>query len=88
MAPYQSEDPSPTLATYRGKEEKGKIVEDKKEESNQANKKALDLLSKPANPTLLVSVRHLFSCITLHICRNTYSKKTYVIYACNNTLLH
>ena len=28
--PYQSEDPSPTLPTYRGKEEKGKIVEDKK----------------------------------------------------------
>ena len=31
---YQSEDPSPTLPTYRGKEEKGKIVEDKKGESN------------------------------------------------------
>ena len=49
--PYQSEDPSPTLPTYRGKEEKGKIVEDKKEENNWANKKALDLLLKPANPT-------------------------------------
>ena len=32
--PYQSEDPSTTLPTYRGKEEKGKIVEDKKVESN------------------------------------------------------
>ena len=31
---YQSEDPSHTLPTYRGKEEKGKIVEDKKGESN------------------------------------------------------
>ena len=31
---YQSEDPSPTLPTYRGKEEKVKIVEDKKGESN------------------------------------------------------
>ena len=31
---YQSEDPSPTLPTYRGKEEKGKIVENKKIESN------------------------------------------------------
>ena len=31
---HQSEDPSPTLPTYRGKEEKGKIVEDKKVESN------------------------------------------------------
>ena len=31
---YQSEDPCPTLPTYRGKEEKGKIVEDKKVESN------------------------------------------------------
>ena len=51
MPPYQSEDPSPTLATYRGKEEKGKIVEDKKVESNYANKKALDLDLKPANPT-------------------------------------
>ena len=34
LTPYQSEDPSPTLPTYGGKEEKGKIVEDKKEESN------------------------------------------------------
>ena len=34
LTPYQSEDPSPTLRTYRGKEEKGKIVEDKKGESN------------------------------------------------------
>ena len=33
MTPYQNEDPSPTLPTYRGKEEKGKIV-DKKGESN------------------------------------------------------
>ena len=33
LTPYQSEDPSPTLPTYRGKEEKGKIVEDKKGES-------------------------------------------------------
>ena len=30
LPPYQSEDPSRTLPTYRGKEEKGKIVEDKK----------------------------------------------------------
>ena len=30
LTPYQSEDPSPALPTYRGKEEKGKIVEDKK----------------------------------------------------------
>ena len=34
LTPYQSEDPSPILPTYRGKEEKGKIVEDKKGESN------------------------------------------------------
>ena len=34
LTPYQPEDPSPTLPNYRGKEEKGKIVEDKKEESN------------------------------------------------------
>ena len=51
MTPYQSEDPSPTLPTYRGKEEKGKIVEDQKGETNYANEKALDLLLKPANPT-------------------------------------
>ena len=31
---YQSEDPSPTKLTYRGKEKKGKIVEGKKGESN------------------------------------------------------
>ena len=34
LTPYQCKDPSPTLPTYRGKEEKGKIVEDKKGESN------------------------------------------------------
>ena len=34
LTPYQSEDPSPTLPPYRGKEEKGKIVEDKKGENN------------------------------------------------------
>ena len=34
LTPYQSEDSSPTLPTYRGKEEKEKIVEDKKGESN------------------------------------------------------
>ena len=34
LTPYQSEDPSPTLPTNRGKEEEGKIVEDKKGESN------------------------------------------------------
>ena len=34
LTPYLSEDPSPTLPTYRGKEEKVKIVEDKKGESN------------------------------------------------------
>ena len=34
LTPYQSEDPSPTLPTYRAKEERGKIVEDKKGESN------------------------------------------------------
>ena len=30
MTPYQSEDPSPTLPTYRGTEENGNIVEEKK----------------------------------------------------------
>ena len=34
LTPYHSEDRSPTLPTYRGKEEKGKIVEDKKGECN------------------------------------------------------
>ena len=34
LTPYQSEDPSPTLPTYRRKEEKGKRVEGKKGESN------------------------------------------------------
>ena len=48
---YQSEDPSPTLPAYRGKEDNGKKVEDKRGESNYAKKKALGLLLKPANPT-------------------------------------
>ena len=30
LTPYHSEDPSPTLPTYRGKKDKGKMVEDKK----------------------------------------------------------
>ena len=34
LTPYQSEDTNPILPTYRGNEEKGKIVEDKKGESN------------------------------------------------------
>ena len=34
LTPYQFEDPSPTLQTYSGKEEKFKIVEDKKGGSN------------------------------------------------------
>ena len=34
LTPYQSEDPSPTLPAYRGKEDKWKIAEDKKIESN------------------------------------------------------
>ena len=35
LTPYQSEDPSHTLPTYREKEEKGKIVEDIKGEIEQ-----------------------------------------------------
>ena len=34
LTPYQSEDPSSTLPAYRGKEDKVKIVEDKKGENN------------------------------------------------------
>ena len=34
LTPYQSVDPIPTLPTNRGKEEKGKIVQYKKGESN------------------------------------------------------
>ena len=34
LPPYQSKAPSPILPTYRGKEEKGKIVQDKKGERN------------------------------------------------------
>ena len=39
LIPYQSEDPSPTLLTNRGKEEKGKIVEDKKGEATRPTKR-------------------------------------------------
>ena len=34
LTPYRYDDPIPTLPTYRTKEEIGKIVEDKKGESN------------------------------------------------------
>ena len=36
LTPYQSEDPNPTLPTYRGKEEKRKIVEDKTGDSKKS----------------------------------------------------
>ena len=50
--PYQSEDPSPTIPTYRQKEEKGKKVEDNsRDRAAKANKEALALLLKPASPT-------------------------------------
>ena len=42
MTPYQSEDPSPTLPTYRGKEEKGKIVEDKKRREQLGQQKGIE----------------------------------------------
>ena len=41
MTPYQSEDPSPTLPTYREKEEKGKIVEDKKRREQLGQQKGI-----------------------------------------------
>ena len=39
LTPHQSEDPSPTLPTYRGKEEKWKIVEDKQERATRPTKR-------------------------------------------------
>ena len=41
LTPYQSEDPSPTLPTYRGKEEKGKIVEDKRRREQLGQQKGI-----------------------------------------------
>ena len=41
LTPYQSEDPSPTLPTYRGKEEKAKIVEDKKRREQLGQQKGI-----------------------------------------------
>ena len=41
MPPYQSEDPSPTLPTYRGKEEEGNIVEDKKSREQLGQQKGI-----------------------------------------------
>ena len=45
FTPYQYEDPSPTLPTYRGKEKKEKIAEDKKGEQlgqQKGNEPALE----------------------------------------------
>ena len=39
LTPYQSEDPSPTLPTYKRKEEKRKIVESKKERATRPIKR-------------------------------------------------
>ena len=45
-------DPSPTIPTYRQKEEKGKRVEDyRRDRASYANKKALALYLKPASLT-------------------------------------
>ena len=41
LTPYQSEYPSPTLKTYRGKEENGKIVEDKKRREQLGKQKGI-----------------------------------------------
>ena len=38
MTPSQSEDPRPTLSTYKEKEEKGKIVEEKKVRATRPKK--------------------------------------------------
>ena len=53
LTPYQSKDPSPTTPSHRIKEEKGKIVRDKKGVSIKANKKVLALLLKPASPNTI-----------------------------------
>ena len=42
MRPYQSEDPSPAIPTYRNKEEKGKTVEDKMEATSISQYKCID----------------------------------------------
>ena len=41
LNPYQSKDPSPPLPTYRGKEEKGKIVKDKKRREQLGQQKGI-----------------------------------------------
>ena len=41
LTPYQSEDPSLTLPTYRGKEEKTKIIEDKKRREQLGQQKGI-----------------------------------------------
>ena len=41
LTPYQSEDPSPTLPTYRGKEEKGKIFKPQKRTQQLGQQKGI-----------------------------------------------
>ena len=55
LTPYQSEDPSPTLPTYRGKGEKGEIVEDKKGEREE--RRTLLLKSACSTPSTTGSLR-------------------------------
>ena len=50
LTPYQSEDSSPTLPTYRGKEEKGKVVEDKKERATRPTKRHPTCSWNPPKP--------------------------------------
>ena len=49
---YQSEETSPTIPTYRQKEEKRKRIDDyRRDRVSKGNKKALALLLQPASPT-------------------------------------
>ena len=50
ITPYQTKDSSPTIQTYRMKDEKLKPVEEKKWASSSANKWALPQLLKQASP--------------------------------------
>ena len=61
MTSYQSEDPSPTLPTYRGREEKAKLVEDKKRREQLGQQKGIGpaLETRQSTPSNTGSTRSL-----------------------------
>ena len=59
LTPYQSEDPSPTLPTFIGKDEKGKIVKTKKDGATRQTKRRWTCSWNPQSDTIKYGVNQI-----------------------------